>query len=130
MRVNNLENQDNYSKREQTRSCCRFQPRVDISESAEEILLKADMPGVLAEDISLDYNNGVLSVYGKVQPRQHDGTDFLLREYKVGDFYRAFEINEGIQADKISAACAEGVLTVHLPKTEMVKARRIQVNAN
>ena len=51
----------------------------------------------------------------------------LLQEYDEGDFYRAFTIHESINAERISAECKNGVLTVHLPKVEAVRPRQIQV---
>ena len=58
-----------------------------------------------------------------------DGQGYFLREYGVGDYYRSFQISEAIDAGKISAEYADGVLTLHLPKTEAVKPRKIAVSA-
>ena len=52
----------------------------------------------------------------------------LLREYGVGDYYRSFQVSEAIDAGKISAEYADGVLTLHLPKAEAVKPRKIAVS--
>jgi len=112
---------------EQTRSGCLFRPNVDIIESSEELLLRADVPGAAGKDIELDYENGVLTLRAKVEPRQTDRGRCLLREYAVGDYYRAFEINEQIEAENISAECVNGVLTIHLPKARSAKPRRITV---
>jgi HSP20 family protein len=53
-----------------------------------------------------------------------------VNEYDVGDFYRAFSISEVIDAEKINAELKHGVLTVHLPKTEAARPKRISVTAN
>jgi HSP20 family protein len=71
---------------------------------------------------------GELSLYGKVQPRQAPA-EYLDEEYGVGDFYRSFAIAPEIDADEIAAEYRDGVLTIHLPKQERVKPKRIAVQA-
>jgi HSP20 family protein len=103
-----------------------FTPRVDIVETDNELTLFADLPGVRPDDVDLRYEQGELTLHGRAQPRRPErGT--LLEEYEVGDFYRAFQIHESIDASKIGAEFKNGVLTVHLPKMERVKPRQISV---
>ena len=66
--------------------------------------------------------------FRRVTPR-HSEVEYLYGEYGIGDFYRAFTIGEAIDSKKISAELKNGVLTIHLPKTEAVKPRRIEVQA-
>lgn len=101
-----------------------YAPRVDVLETPEELILLADLPGVRAEDLDLRFENGELTLHGRVQPRSGA---FLAREYRVGNFYRAFVVSEQIDAEKISGALENGVLTVRLPKSEAAKPRRIAV---
>ena len=122
------ERQTEVSRPELTRNTTVFTPRVDIVETEDELLLLADMPGVNPDDVNVHFENGELAVHGKCEPRQH-GVDYLSGEYGVGDFYRAFTLNEAIDADKITAELKHGVLTVHLPKSEAVKPRKIAVKA-
>jgi HSP20 family protein len=105
-----------------------YTPRVDVFETEMELLLFADLPGVKPEDVEMRFENGELILHGRCLPRQ-TGTDYLLQEYGVGDFYRAFAIAETIDGNKISAELKQGVLTVHLPKAEAVRPRRITVKA-
>jgi HSP20 family molecular chaperone IbpA len=112
---------------EATRGQC-FTPRVDILETAEELLLLADLPGVRTEDLELHFEKGELLLHGKC-PQRQPGAQFLLNEYGIGDFYRAFAISEEIDASRISAELKQGVLTVHLPKSDAVKPRKIQVKS-
>lgn len=107
-------------------SAMTFTPRVDILETEAEILLFGDLPGVSSDDLDIRYENKELTICGKAQPRQH-GAKPLYGEYQVGDFYRSFQIGEAIDPERISAELKNGVLTVHLPKTEAVKPRRIEV---
>jgi len=113
---------------EQIRGGQTYIPTVDIVEDERELLLLADVPGVRSEDVDIDYERGLLTIHGRVTPRQDpDGTNYLLREYGVGDFHRRFEIGEGMDASKIAAELRDGVLTVHLPKTQELMPRKIAV---
>ncbi|MCK6485242.1 MAG: Hsp20/alpha crystallin family protein [Phycisphaerae bacterium] len=112
---------------ERTRTGRVYCPNVDIIERADELLVLADMPGVAAEDIDVRFENGTLEIHGRVRPRQDDETRFLLREYGVGDFHRSFEVSEIIDAGRITAECANGVLTLRLPKAESARPRTIAV---
>jgi HSP20 family protein len=103
-----------------------FSPRVDILETDDELTLVADVPGVKSDDADIRYENGELILHARVTPR-HEGVSFASREYGVGDFYRLFAVGETIDADRISAELKNGILTIHLPKTEAVKPRRIAV---
>jgi HSP20 family protein len=104
-----------------------YAPTVDIIEEEDELLLLADVPGATAEDIDIDFERGLLTLHARVKPRQPQDTNYLLREYGVGDFYRSFRIGEGIDAGKINAEIANGVLKLHLPKAEAIKPRKVQV---
>jgi len=103
-----------------------FTPRVDIFETDGELTLFAEVPGIGPEDVDLHYENGELMLHGRVKPR-HDQQAMLLQEYEEGDFYRAFTIHESIDSSRIAAECKNGVLTVHLPKTEAARPRQITV---
>jgi HSP20 family protein len=118
------EQQTELDKPEVTLGLC-FTPRVDIMETEEESLLLADLPGVKPEDVDVHFDNGELSIDGRCAPR-HQGANYLLSEYGVGDFYRAFTISEQIDWQKISAELKNGVLTVHLPNAETVKPKSRQ----
>jgi HSP20 family protein len=108
-----------------------YSPGVDIIESKNELLLIADVPGARPEDVEIDYEQGMLTLHARVEPRRkEEETEWLLYEYGVGDFYRSFQIGEAIDASKIEAEFKDGVLTVHLPKTEAAKPRKIQVKAS
>lgn len=92
-------------------------PRVDILETDDEFLLLADLPGVRPEDVDIRFENGELAVHGR---RTAGGSD-------VASYFRTFRLSEQIAADRVEAGLKNGVLTVHLPKVEAVKPRRIAV---
>lgn len=114
---------------EQVRGTVTFTPRCDIFETDDELTLYADLPGVEPADVDVRYENGELVIHGRCAPRQQ-GVNYLGYEYGVGDYYRAFTIGQEIDTDKIEAELKNGVLTVHLPKSEVVKPKRIPVKAD
>lgn len=112
---------------ESTRGGYSFTPRVDIYESDNELTLYADVPGVKSENVDLRYERGELLLHARI-PKKPFPSTLSLHEYEVGDFYRVFHIHESIDASGISAECKNGVLTVHLPKSESVKPRQVKVS--
>lgn len=115
---------------ERTYSGPTFRPNVDIVETESELLLVADVPGANEDSLDMDFERGQLSIRAKVMPRQKEDTTYVRREYEVGAFFRSFQVGEAIDSGKISAGLKNGVLTVHLPKTEAVKARKIPVTTS
>jgi HSP20 family molecular chaperone IbpA len=112
---------------EQIRQTVHVHPDVDILERPDELLLRADLPGVGADAIDIKLENGTLSISGKVHQQLPTGVNFIVQEFEPKDFYREFAVGEGVDAAKISAEYSDGVLTLHLPKTESAKPRKIQV---
>jgi HSP20 family protein len=112
---------------EHTRSGRFFRPLVDIVEKNDELLLLADVPGADGDAIDINFEEGELTLHGKVPPRQDADFPYMHQEYGIGDFFRTFQISEMIDASKISAEYGDGVLTLHLPKAESVKPRKITV---
>jgi len=111
---------------EDTRNSQFFTPRVDIVESEKELLIYADMPGAVPDDIDLRFENGELSLRGKVQSSPQQG-NLIFGEYDVGDFYRAFQVHETIDSAKIEAEFKNGVLIVHLPKQEAARPKQVAI---
>jgi HSP20 family protein len=112
---------------EHTRSGVCFRPNVDIVELADELVVLADVPGADGDNIDVDFEDGKLSIYAKVDSRQDEDTPYVVREYGVGDFHRTFQVSEAIDASKIAAELVDGVLKLHLPKAESAKPRKISV---
>jgi HSP20 family protein len=119
--------EDKVTRAEHTRNRPHYNPNVDIVETRDELLVLADMPGLEPGDVDVHFENGTLTIHGKVRERQTENTTYMLREYGVGDFHRSFEVSEAIRPDGITAEYADGLLTLHLPKTEAVKPRKITV---
>lgn len=117
------------SRPETTRGEGTFAPAVDIVESADHLTIFADMPGIAPSDVDIHFEQGTLTIHGRAKARTAPGAKFLLREYEIGDFHRTFEVGESIDANRITAEFANGVLRLRLPKVAAARPRRIEVKA-
>lgn len=112
--------------REETRSQERYvTPPVDIYETGEGLVVKADLPGASRDSLDVRVENDLLTIHAKaahVAPG-----DPIYREYGLVNFFRQFELNERVDQAKISAELKHGVLTLNLPKAEEAKPRTIDV---
>lgn len=106
-----------------------YRPRIDVTEVDDEFTILTDMPGSIPEDIHLDCKNRTLTIRGTVQARQPRDTEYLTHEFGVGDFDREIALPNAVDPDRICAEYEHGVLTIHLPKSEEAKPRRIPVRA-
>ena len=105
-------------------------PAVDIVEEKDRFVLRADVPGVNAEDIDINMENGVLSVAGERHVAADESANGVRRiERGSGKFFRRFTIPETASAEEISARSSNGILEVVIPKQAVVQARRITVEA-
>jgi HSP20 family molecular chaperone IbpA len=102
-----------------------IRPPVDIYENTNEYLLIADLPGVGKENLVINLDGELLTIEGRVGDER--GETPVEREYQLMDYRRSFELPNIVDRDKVSAELKHGVLTLHLPKVDEVKPRRIQV---
>jgi HSP20 family protein len=101
-------------------------PAVDIYETAEGLVVMADLPGVTKDTLDVRVDNNILTIRGM---SQHIATgEAVYREYELVNFFRQFELGEKIDQGKISAELKHGVLTLSLPKAEEVPPRQIAVS--
>jgi HSP20 family protein len=103
-------------------------PSVDISEDYKEWLVKADLPEVKKEDVKVTVENGVLTVTGERQfEKEEKNKKYHRIERSYGSFFRSFALPVGADGAKVSAEFKDGVLKVHLPKTEEAKKKPVRV---
>ena len=102
-------------------------PSVDIFENDDEILLYADMPGVEKDAIAINLENGSLTINGHRTVAGEGEAQF--EEFGEVEYERAFSVPQGIDINKVKANMNNGVLSLHLPKSEAVKPRQIEVQA-
>ncbi len=110
---------------EKTRELYEVTPAVDIYENDDEILLHADMPGVVKEDISVDIDNGTLSISG-IRKLETEGAA-TYEEFSDLEYVRSFSVPQTINVEKVEAELKNGVLRLHLPKSEAAKPRQIEI---
>jgi HSP20 family molecular chaperone IbpA len=110
---------------EKIRELYEVTPAVDIYENDDEILLHADMPGVVKEDISVDIDNGTLSISG-IRKLETEGAA-TYEEFSDLEYVRSFSVPQTINVEKVEAELKNGVLRLHLPKSEAAKPRQIEI---
>lgn len=101
-------------------------PEVNIFEDRDGYVLEAEMPGVQKSGLDVTLEGNELVITGR---RNHEtpNAEVLYRESRAADFRRVFELDPAIDGAKISARIEQGLLTLHLPKAEKVKPRKITV---
>lgn len=105
-----------------------WSPAVDIFEKENELVLKADLPGIEMKDIDIQIENGTLSLRG-VRKYEHTAKDggFHRVERGYGSFARYFALPETVDTEKVRADYKDGVLSVILPKKEVAKPRQVKI---
>ena len=111
---------DNYSQRI---------PAVDVEETADKYIIKAEMPGWSEKDVKITLDKHVLHISGEVNEseKNEDGKKYLIRERRHTSFERSFSLPDGLDENAISADFENGILTVTLPKTPEEQPKRIEV---
>jgi HSP20 family protein len=106
-------------------------PLVDVIETGDEYMIRADLPGVSKDGLSVTLENGELLIKGnRPNPSLADGAQYLISEAAYGPFARTIELPTDADAGKINAAFKDGVLTVHVAKHEAAKPRAIEVKTD
>ena len=105
-----------------------WSPAVDIYETENELVMKADLPEVDPKNVGIQLENGTLTLKGERKfEEQRNGKGFHRIERSYGSFVRAFSLPETVDGDKVKADFKNGVLTITLPKKEVAKPKMINV---
>ena len=105
-------------------------PPVDVAETQEKIIVRAELPGMSQEDIQIEFENGLLSIRGERKLLKEEGVTFHRVERTFGNFSRSFTLPRTIEAEKISASYRDGVLQIEVPKKEEAKPKQIRIAVN
>ena len=114
--------------KEEAMTVAEWSPLVDITEDDKEYLIKADLPEVKKEDVKLTVQDDVMTISGERKyEKEEKGKKYHRVERAYGSFMRSFTLPEDADGSKVSAEYKEGVLKVHLPKSEKAKPKSIEV---
>ena len=107
-----------------------WSPAVDIWETENDLVLKADVPDVDLKNIDIQFENGTLTLKGERQFENRQGVGYHRVERSYGSFSRSFALPETFDPDQIKADYRNGVLTITVPKKEVAKPRSIRVEVS
>ena len=107
-----------------------WMPAVDMVDEKDEIVVKADLPGLEQKDIEVTVQNDTLTIRGeRKEEREEKKEDYYYAERSYGSFVRSLPLPKGVEADKVKATFKKGVLEVHLPKAKETKGKTVEVKA-
>src|SRR5919206_695396 len=109
----------------------RWMPAMDLVESDDHFVLRADLPGLSEEDVKIELEDSTLTISGERKSEHEDkGEGFYRVERAFGSFSRSLTLPQGVDAEKVTASFDRGVLEVRIPKPEQRKPRRIEISGN
>jgi HSP20 family protein len=118
---------NNYSIEEILRTQNNISPASDIYENTDEYILVANMPGVSRSEVQVKVIEESLIVFGRINYDETINRDYILNENELGNYFRKFKISDSIEKSKINAKYDNGQLIIHLPKSEKIKPRTIDI---
>jgi HSP20 family protein len=105
-----------------------FMPPADVTVSEGDLVLTLDLPGLTADDVSIELVDGFLTVRGeRRRPQVADGTSWVHSERPFGAFERRIAVPKGVNADAVTANMDNGVLSLIVPKPERLKPKTIAI---
>lgn len=106
----------------------RWLPAMDLVETDDHYLLRADLPGMSEDDVNVQLEDNVLTISGERKAQdEHNGEGYYRLERAYGSFSRSLTLPDGVNADAIDAHFDRGVLEVRVPKPEQKKPRSVQI---
>jgi HSP20 family protein len=109
----------------------RWMPAMDLVETADHFVLRADLPGLSQEDVNIEVEDRVLTVSGERKTEHESSKEGYHRiERAFGSFSRALTLPDGVDPEAVEASFDRGVLEVRIPKPEQRKPRRIEIDGS
>jgi HSP20 family protein len=113
--------------KEESITVAEWAPLVDITEDDKEYIIKTELPEVKKDDVKVSVENGLLTIVGERKFEKEENKKYHRVERAYGRFMRSFVLPEGVDPDKVNAEFRDGVLKVHLAKSEQTKPKQIEV---
>lgn len=104
-------------------------PPINVSETDDQILVRAELPGVDAESLDVTMEQDTLTISGERRPHEEQNASYHRRERSWGTFRRSFSLPRRVDSTKVAARFVNGILTVELPKAAEARPRQITVQA-
>jgi len=115
-------------EKDEAMTVAEWAPLVDITEDEKEYLIKAQLPEVKKDDMKVSVQDGILTIAGERKSEKEERNKKFHRvEWAYGSFSRSFTLPEDADADKVAGDFKDGVLKVHVPKSEKAKPKKIDV---
>jgi HSP20 family protein len=117
-----------FERTRRTEEAGEYLPALDICETKDQILVKAEVPGMEPKDLDVTLSDGILTLKGEKQhEREEKEGSCHLVERSYGAFSRSIQLPAAVQSDKINASYKNGVLQIILPKSEEAKTKEIKI---
>jgi HSP20 family protein len=105
-------------------------PAVDMVDEKDELIVRADLPGLEEKDIDVTVEDGTLTIRGeRKEEKEEKKADYYYSERSYGAFVRTLALPTAVESDKVKATFKKGVLEVHLPKAKAAVGKKIEVKA-
>lgn len=111
-----------------SRTSSTWSPRCNVYEDENGLYVEASLPGIDPQNVEILVENGELTIKGHRKDEAESGRTYFLREMGRGDFFRSFALPTDVDQTKVAASYKQGVLSIHLPKREEAKPRRIMID--
>lgn len=123
--------EENFDRSWTQPSQSKWYPAVDVLESKDSYLIRAELPGMKKEDINVEVKDGTLVISGESKSEKPaEGVEYRHVERIAAKFYRSFALPETVKQDGIDATYKDGILEIHVPKADRAKPRQIEINVH
>ncbi|MFA4954469.1 MAG: Hsp20/alpha crystallin family protein [Patescibacteria group bacterium] len=106
-------------------------PAIDVYDTKDAVVIETALPGVNAQDVKLDVENGILTISGSSERKTEvEEKDYYRKEIRAGSFMRQVALPSGVKEDQAKASFKDGILKIEMPKTEQIKSKSIKIDVN
>ena len=122
---------ENFGRSSAQPSMSKWYPAVDVLESKESYLIRAELPGMKREDINVEVKDGTLLLSGeRKSEKPAEGVEYRHVERSTAKFWRSFSLPETVKQEGIEATYKDGILEIRVPKAEEAKPRQIEISVH